>query len=410
MTIVCNLQNSGGETEKFTANIESSSDVGYQSSVVFRQDVMIGNFNQPAIWTKSDDVEQQIPLHQNWNWIAFGVEPESPYLDRVFSDLADWQMLVKSHTAVNDYNGAEWGYGTLTTPKVNEMYKLRVTRLPSTPADATVPSVMTVSGRQPVAAADPADAAKLAVTLAQGWNWIAYTPLTTMTIDEALAAASPQPGDIVKSQTAVAIYDQNGWEGTLTALEGGRGYMYYSVDGATKSFLYPTGATAQARSMSLRAARRAPDAPRIFTPVSPTLYPNNMTMAIRLMDGDAVVDTCEVAAFVDGECRGATRASQNGIYYLVIAGEGAGQPMTLRTCLGGEIVDIDNTQQFMSDGNVGTTCQPYTIDLRSVVTGITEISGDDDDDDWWTLQGFKIGRKPTRAGAYIHRGQTVVIK
>ena len=384
---------------------------GSSVSVTFSQDKMLGNYNTPAIWTKSDDVEQQIPLHQNWNWIAFGVEPESPYLDRVFSDLADWQMLVKSHTAVNDYNGAEWGYGTLTTPKVNEMYKLRVTRLPSTPADATVPSVMTVSGRQPVAAADPADAAKLAVTLAQGWNWIAYTPLTTMTIDEALAAASPQPGDIVKSQTAVAIYDQNGWEGTLTALEGGRGYMYYSVDGATKSFLYPTGATAQARSMSLRAARRAPDAPRIFTPVSPTLYPNNMTMAIRLMDGDAVVDTCEVAAFVDGECRGATRASQNGIYYLVIAGEGAGQPMTLRTCLGGGIVDIDNTQQFMSDGNVGTTWEPYVINL-DVLTGIRVVDGSatDDDGDWYTLQGFKIGRKPTQPGVYIHKGNKITIR
>ena len=256
-----------------------------------------------------------------------------------------------------------------------------------------------------------ADAAKLAVTLAQGWNWIAYTPLTTMTIDEALAAASPQPGDIVKSQTAVAIYDQNGWEGTLTALEGGRGYMYYSVDGATKSFLYPTGATAQARSMSLRAARRAPDAPSIFTPVSPTLYPNNMTMVIRLTDGDAVVDTCEVAAFVDGECRGATRASQNGIYYLVIAGEGAGQPMTLRTCLGGEIVDIDNTQQFMSDGNVGTTWEPYVINLDNLSNGIRAIGIDDaDDGDWYTLQGFKIGRKPTQPGVYIHRGEKVLVK
>ncbi|MBR6871128.1 MAG: hypothetical protein IKM91_05870, partial [Candidatus Methanomethylophilaceae archaeon] len=38
------------------------------------------------------------------------------------------------------------------------------------------------------------------------WNWIAYTPLTTMTVDEALAAANPQTGDIVKSQTGVAIY------------------------------------------------------------------------------------------------------------------------------------------------------------------------------------------------------------
>ena len=384
---------------------------GSSVNVNFSQDKMLGNYNQPAIWTKSDDVEQQIPLHQNWNWIAFGVEPESPYLDRVFSDLADWQLLVKSHTAVNDYNGAEWGYGTLTTPKVNEMYKLRVTRLPSTPADASVPTVMTVSGRQPVASSGADDAAKLAVTLEQGWNWIAYTPLTTMTIDEALAAASPQPGDIVKSQTAVAIYDQNGWEGTLTALEGGRGYMYYSVDGTDKSFLYPTTTVAQAHAMSLRAPRRAPDALRIFTPVSPTFYPNNMTMVVQLRDGETVVDTCEVAAFIGDECRGAVRANTKGLYYLVIAGEGAGQPMVLRTCIDGEIIDIDNTQTFVSDANIGTSWEPYVIDLKNVLSGISSIVTDDSDDsDWWTLQGFKIGRKPTQPGVYIHHGQKVTIK
>ena len=414
MTIVCSLdQRFQWSDPESTAKIESSSDVEwhYGASVVFQQDAMIGNFNQPAIWTKSDDVEQQIPLHQNWNWIAFGVEPESPYLDRVFSDLADWQLLVKSHTAVNDYNGAEWGYGTLTTPKVNEMYKLRVTRLPSTPADASVPTVMTVSGRQPVASSGADDAAKLAVTLEQGWNWIAYTPLTTMTIDEALAAASPQPGDIVKSQTAVAIYDQNGWEGTLTALEGGRGYMYYSLDGTDKSFLYPTTTVAQAHAMSLRAPRRAPDALRIFTPVSPTFYPNNMTMVVQLRDGETVVDTCEVAAFIGDECRGAVRANTKGLYYLVIAGEGAGQPMVLRTCIDGEIIDIDNTQTFVSDANIGTSWEPYVIDLKNVLSGISSIVTDDSDDsDWWTLQGFKIGRKPTQPGVYIHHGQKVTIK
>jgi len=37
-------------------------------------------------------------------------------------------------------------------------------------------------------------------------------------------------------------------------------------------------------------------------------------------------------------------------------------------------------------------------------------SAADDDDDWYTLQGFKIGRKPTRPGLYIHRGEQVTIK
>ena len=408
LTIVCDLQTfgQGGGTAingEFTAYIESSSDVEYREAVVFQQDAMIGNFNQPAIWTKSDDVEQLIPIHQNWNWIAFGVEPESPYLNQVFSELSEWQLLIKSRSAFNDYNGTEWGDGTLTTPKVNEMYKLKVTSLPNAQI-STLKSQISVSGRQPAQKDMP-------IVIKNGWNWIAYTPLTTMTIGEALAGANPQPGDIVKSQTGVAIYDNGGWDGSLTALEGGRGYMYYSVDGADKSFLYPTTTVAQAHAMSLRAPRRAPDALRIFTPVSPTLYPNNMTMVVQLRDGETVVDTCEVAAFVGDECRGAVRANTKGLYYLVIAGEGAGQSMVLRTCIGGKIIDIDNTQQFVSDANIGTSWEPYVIDLGNVLSGISNITVDDaDDTDWYTLQGFKIGRKPTQPGVYIHHHQKVTIR
>ena len=374
---------------------------GAAVNVTFSQDQMIGNFDAPAIWTKTDKVEQLIPVHENWNWIAFGVEPESQYLDHIFSSYADWMMLIKDRKDFSDYNGAEWN-GTLV-PTANAMYKLKVTRLPNT-QDAAPNAQLSVSGRQPAAAEMP-------VTLKNGWNWIAYTPLTTMTVGEALAAANPKRGDIIKSQTGVAIYGTSSWEGSLQSLESGRGYLYYSSDSEEKSFIYPTEATASARVMSLRAPRRAPDALHIFTPVAPSLYPNNMTMAIQLRDGDAIVDTCEVAAFVGDECRGATRASSNGLYYLVIAGEGSGQPITLRTCWDGAIIDIDNTQQFVSDDNIGTSWEPYVIDLNNLWNGIYAVGIDDgDDDDWWTLQGFKIGRKPTQPGVYIHQGNKVTIR
>ena len=372
------------------------------TTVTFGQDLMFGNFNTPAIWTRSDDVEQLIPIHQNWNWIAFGVEPESSHLDHVFNELAEWQMLIKSRNAFNDYNGVEWGDdGTLTTLKANEMYKLKVTRLPITQQVAPNRQIA-VSGRQPEAKSMP-------VILEQGWNWIAYSPLTTMTVDEALAAASPRMGDILKSQTGVAIYDTNGWEGTLTSLESGRGYMYYSTDSQQKSFVYPTAKAAMSRVRSMKAQRRAPEDLRIFKPIGPSLYPNNMTMVIQLNNGDEVVDTCEVAAFVDDECRGAIRANGKGLYYLVVAGDGAGQPMMLSTCLRGEIIVIDDTQQFVSDGNIGTSWEPYVIDLRNLSNGIRTIANDDADD-WYTLQGFKIGRKPSQPGMYIHNGEKVIIK
>ena len=377
---------------------------GAALDVTFSQDQMIGNFDNPAIWTKTDKVEQLIPIHQNWNWVAFGVEPESQYLDHIFSTYADWMMIIKDRKDFSDYNGAEWN-GTLT-PTVNAMYKLKVTRLPNT-QDAAPNAQLSVSGRQP-------SAAEMPVTLKKGWNWIAYTPLTTMTIGEALAGANPQRGDIVKSQTGVAIFGSNtwegNWEGNLQSLESGHGYLYYSTDGQEKSFVYPTATTASAAR--LMAPRCAPAAPSIFSPIDPTLYPNNMTMVILLKDGETVVDTCEVAAFVGDECRGAARASSNGLYYLVIAGEGSGLPMTLRTCLNGEIIDIDNTQQFVSDDNIGTSWAPYVIDLSNLPSGIYNITADDTDDDgdWWTLQGFKIGCKPTQPGVYIHHGQKVTIK
>ena len=101
----------------------------------------------------------------------------------------------------------------------------------------------------------------------------------------------------------------------------------------------------------------------VFTPVDKNLYPNNMTMVVRLTDGDATEETAELAAFVNGECRGTARAT-HGLYYLVISGEGAGQPMTLRICRDGSIYAIDDTQQFVSDDNIGTSWEPYVIDLQ----------------------------------------------
>jgi hypothetical protein len=343
-------------------------------------------------------------MHQNWNWIAFGVEPQSTYLNHVFGTYAEWNMLIKSRSAWNDYNGAEWGFGTLTRAKANEMYKLKIDRLPTTEQDMPN-SLLAVSGRQ------LKEKDERAVTLATGWNWIAYTPLTTMTVDEALAAANPQKGDIVKSQTGVSIYGEYGWEGSLKALESGRGYLYYSNANDTTSFLYPTETAASAAKARMAAPRRALEDLRIFKPVALGLYPSNMTMAIRLMDSESVVDTCEVAAFIGDECRGATRASDNGLYYLVISGDGAGQSMTLRTCLEGDIIDIDNTQMYVSDSNIGTSWEPYVINLGAF-TGITVLDGSagEDDTDWWTLQGFKIGRKPTQPGIYFHHGEKVMVK
>ena len=348
------------------------------NEVVFRQDTMIGNFNTPAILTKSDRVEQLIPVHENWNWIAFGVEPPSEYCDLVFTpQYKGWNVLVKDQETFSQSSGSTFN-GPLKLA-VNRMYKVRILRTTKT-ANAILDSQLSVSGKRL-----PSDS--MGVMIEQGWNWLPYTPLSTMTVDEALAGVQPKEGDIIKSQTGVSVYDIYGWEGTLTALEPGHGYLYYSTDSTTKSFVYPTPAEnirrvqrkLMARSLT---AQRSYSASGLTTQWSNSAsgqvlraYPSNMTMTIRLMDGEAVVDTCEIAAYIGGECRGAVRAHTDSLYYLVIAGDGAGQPMELRTVINGEERVIDKTLTFVSDNHIGTPWEPYVIQLNAA-QGIENVQGD----------------------------------
>ena len=348
------------------ANIQVPGDQGLRTTLIFRQDTMIGNFNTPAIWTKSDRVEQLIPVHENWNWIAFGVEPPSEYCDLVFTpQYKGWNVLVKDQATFSQSSGSTFN-GPLKLA-VNRMYKLRILHTTKT-ANATLDPQLSVSGKRL-----PSDS--MGVMIEHGWNWLPYTPLSTMMVDEALAGVQPKEGDIIKSQTGVSVYDIYGWEGTLTALEPGHGYLYYSTDSTAKSFVYPD-LTASVSHMQRKLMAKLVESRNGTEPVESqrvhTAYPSNMTMTIRLMDGEAVVDTCEIAAYIGGECRGAVRAHTDSLYYLVIAGDGAGQPMELRTVINGEERVIDKTLTFVSDNHIGTPWEPYVIQLNAA-EGIEEV-------------------------------------
>ena len=343
------------------------------TTLVFHDGELVGNFDEPAIWTKSDKVEQLISIHENWNWISLGVEPENATCSQLFKDYMGWNILVKDTGSYSQTNGSEWK-GTLT-PHANQMYKMKIARTPATQNAELDPQLAVRGQHQPLY--------EMPVYLEKGWNWMPYTPLTTKRIEPALAGANPKKGDIVKSQTAVAIYGTNNWEGTLTALEPGHGYLYLSTDSMMRSFTYPEDMYLPGGMMGSPASRNARlSTLNWFTPVDKHQYPSNMTMTIRLLDGAAIVDTCEIAAFVEDECRGAIRADEEGLYYLVIAGEGAGQAMEIKAVLPDPVtgnpspVTIDASLTFTSDDHIGTPWEPYIINLQQA-EGIDLIGTDD---------------------------------
>ena len=373
-----------------------------------------GTFNEPIIFTKTDLVEQHLALRKGWNWISLGVEPSKPKVAAVFKDVTSWEARLKDHDTGTAYcNGTYWA-GTLKQVKANTMYKLLLTELEQS---KDLPPYIVIKGQQ-IKLAETPD------TLKKGWNWLPYTPATTMSIGEALAGANPKFGDQVKAQTAFAYYGPYGWEGDLDALENGKGYLYMSTDTLTKTFVYPSASLSSLAAQSPKANSRRVNQTSVFTPVPPTDYPDNMTMVVLLTNGGIPVADAEVAAFVDGECRGAAVATtdeEQPLYYLLIAGEGSGQPMQLRVYLDGSIITLSANLVYSSDGNIGTPWEPYVIDISDAldISSVEDVDGSPSA--WYSLQGIYLGTtKPTTPGIYLCRtakdsrqgknGRKIVIK
>jgi hypothetical protein len=115
-------------------------------------------------------------------------------------------------------------------------------------------ALLTLSGKK----LDPATAQ---IIIDHNWSWLPYTLAYSLSLKEALSNFKPTAGDVIKSQTAFAMYINNGWLGTLTAMEPGRGYIYHSMAATDRYFHYPSGSPAL-QTTARRAAAAAAAATR----------------------------------------------------------------------------------------------------------------------------------------------------
>ena len=392
-----------GDSQSPTTVQGDSQSPAVVTTIPFDPTESYGTFDNPLIFTKSNLVEQPLNIRTGWNWLSLGVEPNNTKISEVFKDLVTWNAQLKDKATSVAYCRGNYWMGSMKDVHANIMYKLQLTRMEGS---NDLPQPLVINGQQVKLADTP-------VTLNKGWNWIAYTPMTTMPIGQALAAANPQYGDQVKSQTGFAYYGPYGWEGNLEALESGKGYLYFSTDNTVKSFVYPTivGHASRRDNIVGHASKRDGRKASSFSPVEPSDYPDNMALVIMLTDGDEPVADAEIAAFIDGECRG-TAFADEGLYYLLVAGEGSGQPIEIKADIDGTVSTICTALTYASDSSIGTPWEPFVIDL-STATGIDSMVNGQwlMDDVWYTLQGIRYGTsKPTTAGVYLYNGKKVVIR
>ncbi|MDH8701152.1 hypothetical protein M2138_000491 [Dysgonomonadaceae bacterium PH5-43] len=312
----------------------------------------------PVVFNAKNVIEQQIALLGGWNWLSVNVENSSPdLLAQMKESMSTNAIQIKGQNAYLDAN--PWA-GDLTSVSVKNSYMVAVTN------DQTVNMMGT-----------PVNSSKTPIAISKGWNWIGYTPQFSTTVESALAGFTPKEGDQIKAQSGFSVYNVgNGWIGSLTYLKPGKGYMYYSENATGFNFNYPNVI------VGLRNSETEAELQETYWNTDYRRFANNMTLTSRVVIKDKEIksEQVEVAAFVNGECRGNAMLSfQEGLThdhlgFLMVYGE-TGDEITFK------IYDHETETEYLADNEkivfkannrYGTASDPYTILYGE--TGIDKIS------------------------------------
>ena len=319
-------------------SLSTSTPISFEANKVF------GSMTKPILFETKDLQEQMFDLRKGWNWISLNVKPEDENINEVFNSVADETNLLKSKLQVA-YSDEDSLVGTLETAEIGVMYKINMDN------DA----VLSLVG-------SPVDPDKDSVSVKTGWNWIGFNSTSNMSLGTAFADLDPVDGDMVKSQTAFAMYEDFEWVGTLTSLTPGKGYMYKSAANKDRSFAYP----AKASSLRMASMKAAPKTPTLYTPVDETAYSGNMTIAAVVKENGEIIPNAQVGVFdANGVCRGAGATGYKSTVFLVVLGESSKDALTFKVMVNGFEYTVDQALSFEEDANYGTLQDPYVIDLGS---------------------------------------------
>ena len=165
---------------------------------------------------------QEIALSHGWNWCSFNLDITLDDLKAALVDtLGNTSISIKSQNSNTSYNGSIWR-GQLTSLDVSRMYMIQV--------DANCQIALTGIRTNPN---------ECPITIYNGNNWIAFPLNESMSVSEAFSEFAVD-GDIIKSQSSNASYNNGQWRGSLSTLEPGRGYIYNSNANEIKIFVFPS--------------------------------------------------------------------------------------------------------------------------------------------------------------------------
>ena len=201
----------------------------------------------------------------------------------------------------------------------------------------------------------------------EGWNWIGYTGNGTQSLLSALPSTQLDEGDVMMGQDGFSTYINGSWQGTLSTLESGKGYMFKTS--RTKTLRFTTSSV----FVKMRRTRNRITGSNVYG-VNKYAHPNIMGVIAQLQIEGKQVDPerFTVLAYSNDECVGYSDASDS-LFYVTVYGEQA-ETIFFKAIdhFDGSNYDIKETLTFESD-LIGNTTSPQHLNmvLSSEPTSIT---------------------------------------
>ena len=362
------------------------------TDIVYKADEIHGSYEDPVQMTATLEITQELALNDTWSWVSLNVaSPLAGDINRLLKK-GLWsngdQLKDPEEQTFYTYSLGKWTSnrkdGT-SALRNDRMYYLLSHKQQTVQVDGT-----------PMISED-----ERRITLHDGWNYIGYTPMVNLPVNEALTDfySKAVPGDIVKSQHEFATFTKDfGWQGNLLYMKPGEGYMLRhkakTVD-ETVSFVYPFKNPSDVAVASARAAE--------------PLWANSRQTSMTMVVSTAGVEAQEgdrLMVYADGELSGIAEAVVlNGrpMFFVSTGGEQR-QPLSFTLERDGELLgSAPQALAYQPHGMEGTTDVPKVItfnDLSAYESGV-----------YYTVGGLKVGeRRPAKKGVYIYNNEKVVVK
>ncbi len=323
------------------------------ASITFTQNNILGSLSSPSLFENTNTIEQEIDLNQGWTWVSFNVNDTNfSNLNALISNIPlETSDRILSHSPtrldtyykdVNSPGNSSWN-GTISSNgglSTNYMYKMKF-----------------ANSQKLVVKGSKVDIGTWSFPIKQNWNWLPYPLSKNVSVNEAMSTFDAVDGDLIKSQNQFAIYDPlNGWSGTLSYLETGRGYMVKSSKDQVFKYANIFGKSSnknKSESASINGNQQS-------IPLEFTKYSDNMNAVVLLPDGYNELFVYDEEGVLKGKAFNQIVGNKT-LSFITIYGE-APKDLTFHIGNGTSQRATQKTFVFKSNEVLGTVADPIVLE------------------------------------------------